>query len=84
MRLLERGHVRASRLRFADSMPACSGRRPRALALGQAAPAFLLLLQLTLMSLVILAAEIGWAKWVFHRVLLAGNLTSEGHLEMEL
>ncbi|KOB66858.1 putative chemosensory ionotropic receptor IR1 [Operophtera brumata] len=57
MRLAERGHIGASRLRFAGTMPACSGRRPRALALGQAAPAFLLLLQLTILSVILLVAE---------------------------
>ncbi|CAH0407958.1 unnamed protein product [Chilo suppressalis] len=58
MRLLERGHVSVSRARVGGVMPACSGRTPRALALGQAAPAFALLLEAALLALLILIVEI--------------------------
>jgi hypothetical protein len=62
MRLLERGHIKASRERVGGDMPACSGRTPRALGLGQAAPAFVLLVQLTVLSLLILLVEIFWHR----------------------
>ncbi|XP_063890567.1 ionotropic receptor 75a-like [Helicoverpa armigera] len=62
LRLLERGHVKAIRARFAGTMPACSGARPRALALGQAAPAFLMLLLCVLLSWIILAFEVLWSR----------------------
>ncbi|CAH0700250.1 unnamed protein product [Spodoptera exigua] len=54
LRLLERGHVKAIRARFAGTMPACSGAQPRALALGQAAPAFLMLAAFAMLSCFIL------------------------------
>ncbi|CAH1644610.1 unnamed protein product [Spodoptera littoralis] len=55
LRLLERGHVKAIRARFAGTMPACSGAQPRALALGQAAPAFLMLASFAVLSCFILS-----------------------------
>ncbi|KAF9420400.1 hypothetical protein HW555_003322 [Spodoptera exigua] len=55
LRLLERGHVKAIRARFAGTMPACSGAQPRALALGQAAPAFLMLAAFAMLSCFILS-----------------------------
>nr|AOE47994.1 putative ionotropic receptor IR1 [Athetis lepigone] len=58
LRLMERGHMKATRARFASTMPACSGAQPRALALGQAAPAFLMLFLLVVLSYIILAIEI--------------------------
>lgn len=64
MRLSERGHLQATRRRFTGTMPACSGRKPRPLALGQAAPAFLVLLQLTVLALLILLAELVCHRWV--------------------
>uniref|UniRef100_A0A2H1V3L3 SFRICE023124.2 n=1 Tax=Spodoptera frugiperda TaxID=7108 RepID=A0A2H1V3L3_SPOFR len=58
LRLLERGHVKAIRARFAGTMPACSGAQPRPLALGQAAPAFLMLASFAGLSCFILILEI--------------------------
>ncbi|XP_072940726.1 ionotropic receptor 75a-like [Epargyreus clarus] len=58
MRLQERGHISASRARVGGYIPSCSGSTPRALALGQAAPAFALLAAAILLSLMILALEI--------------------------
>ncbi|KAJ8732384.1 hypothetical protein PYW07_014983 [Mythimna separata] len=57
LRLTERGHVKAIRARFAGTMPACSGAQPRALALGQAAPAFLTLFLFAVLAYIILAFE---------------------------
>nr|QRF71031.1 ionotropic receptor [Semiothisa cinerearia] len=68
MRMWERGHVQASRRRFPASMPACSGRRPRALALGQAAPAFLALLQLSALAALILLAECACHRFQPHHL----------------
>ncbi|CAH0626881.1 unnamed protein product [Chrysodeixis includens] len=62
LRLLERGHVQAIRARFAGTMPACSGARPRALALGQAAPAFVMMLGVVVLSWIILAFELLWQR----------------------
>lgn len=64
MRLQERGHVRAAQGRVGGSEPACSGRTPRALALGQAAPAFALLAEAALLSMLILFIEILWYRLV--------------------
>ncbi|KAL4711183.1 hypothetical protein ACJJTC_011791 [Scirpophaga incertulas] len=63
MRLSERGHTQAARRRVGGRMPACSGRTPRALALGQAAPAFALLAQLAVLATVALVAELLWHRW---------------------
>ncbi|XP_022816626.1 uncharacterized protein LOC111349658 [Spodoptera litura] len=62
LRLLERGHVKAIRARFAGTMPACSGAQPRALALGQAAPAFLMLASFAVLSCFILVLEVLWKR----------------------
>ncbi|XP_053602457.1 ionotropic receptor 75a-like [Plodia interpunctella] len=62
LRLAERGHRSASQRRINVVIPSCSGRTPRALALGQAAPAFLLLIQAALLSLFILVLEIIWHR----------------------
>ncbi|XP_041976439.1 ionotropic receptor 75a-like [Aricia agestis] len=58
LRLLERGHTSAARARVSGSTPMCSGRTPRALALGQAAPAFAVLGLASILAVVILACEI--------------------------
>ncbi|XP_052738591.1 ionotropic receptor 75a-like [Bicyclus anynana] len=63
MRLNERGHVSAARARASGFTPRCSGQTPRALALGQAAPAFAILAQVGLFSLLILACEV-----IYHRI----------------
>ncbi|XP_013134778.1 PREDICTED: uncharacterized protein LOC106100459 [Papilio polytes] len=63
MRLQERGHVRAAQGRVGGAEPACSGRTPRALALGQAAPAFALLAEAALLSMLILFIEILWYRF---------------------
>ncbi|KPJ13966.1 hypothetical protein RR48_01877 [Papilio machaon] len=60
IRLQERGHVRAAQGRVSGPTPACSGSTPRALALGQAAPAFAVLAEATLLSVLILIIEILW------------------------
>ncbi|KAM3956357.1 LOW QUALITY PROTEIN: ionotropic receptor 75a [Aphomia sociella] len=64
LRLFERGHHRAIRARVAAAAttPMCSGRTPRALALGQAAPAFLLLFLFNLLAIFILTMEILWRR----------------------
>nr|ADR64688.1 putative chemosensory ionotropic receptor IR1 [Spodoptera littoralis] len=62
LRLLERGHVKAIRARFAGTMSACSGAQPRALALGQAAPAFLMLASFAVLSCFILVLEVLWKR----------------------
>nr|QEI46860.1 ionotropic receptor 1 [Galleria mellonella] len=62
MRLFERGHYTASRARVAAVTPACSGSTPRALALGQAAPAFFLFFLLILLAVFILIIEIIWHR----------------------
>ncbi|CAB3250955.1 unnamed protein product [Arctia plantaginis] len=62
LRLTERGHMKATRARFAGTIPACSGIKPRALALGQAAPAFLLLFEMTVLAWMIFALEVLWHK----------------------
>ncbi|XP_037299075.1 ionotropic receptor 75a-like [Manduca sexta] len=66
MRLQERGHIKASNARFAGTIPPCSGAMPRALALGQAAPAFVLLVEAALLSSVMLLVERIWYRR--HRV----------------
>ncbi|XP_061705891.1 ionotropic receptor 75a-like isoform X1 [Cydia pomonella] len=67
MRLLERGHTRATRARVGGQIPPCSGLTPRALSLGQAAPAFLLLAEFILLSALILTGEILWHRYTFPR-----------------
>ncbi|CAH2075641.1 unnamed protein product, partial [Iphiclides podalirius] len=62
MRLQERGHVKAARSRIGDYSFACSGRAPRALALGQAAPAFALLAEAILLAIFILIIEKLWHR----------------------
>lgn len=62
MRVQERGHMKACGVRVAGHVPSCSGRTPRALALGQAAPAFALLAHAVLLALLILLAEILWHR----------------------
>ncbi|XP_045446430.1 ionotropic receptor 75a-like [Melitaea cinxia] len=62
MRLLERGHTSAVRGRVSGYRPKCSGRTPRALALGQAAPAFIVLAQVASFSVIILLCEIYWYR----------------------
>ncbi|XP_060801064.1 ionotropic receptor 75a-like [Amyelois transitella] len=66
-RLSERGHMSASRRRISSVIPPCSGRTPRSLALGQAAPAFLLLLEAMLLSLVLLTLEILWHRYQLNK-----------------
>ncbi|XP_039749170.1 ionotropic receptor 75a-like [Pararge aegeria] len=63
MRLNERGHLSVARARASGFTPTCSGQTPRALALGQAAPAFAILAQVALFSLLILVCEI-----IYHRI----------------
>ncbi|XP_073952060.1 ionotropic receptor 75a-like isoform X2 [Choristoneura fumiferana] len=63
MRLLERGHVKATRARVGGNVPPCSGRNPRALSLGQSAPAFLLLAEAMMLAVLMLAAEILWHRF---------------------
>ncbi|KAJ8731697.1 hypothetical protein PYW08_014427 [Mythimna loreyi] len=72
LRLLERGHVTAIRARFAGTMPACSGAQPRALALGQAAPAFLTLFLFAVLAYIILGFE-----FLYKRVQLKKRAVSE-------
>ncbi|KAL0839989.1 hypothetical protein ABMA28_015316 [Loxostege sticticalis] len=79
MRLLERGHIKASRARVGGEMPACSGRTPRALALGQAAPAFLLLFQLTFLSVFILLVEILWYRITKNRSIKTQSRNNRAH-----
>ncbi|KAJ0179643.1 hypothetical protein K1T71_004234 [Dendrolimus kikuchii] len=67
MRLSERGHLKASQARFAGTIPACSGSMPRALALGQAAPAFALLIEAALLALCIMLWEILWSRSLKNR-----------------
>lgn len=62
MRLLERGHTSAVRARASGVTPICSGTVPRALALGQAAPAFAILAQTAVVSFIILLFEIYWHR----------------------
>ncbi|KAI8429317.1 hypothetical protein MSG28_007812 [Choristoneura fumiferana] len=64
MRLLERGHVKATRARVGGNVPPCSGRNPRALSLGQSAPAFLLLAEAMMLAVLMLAAEILWHRYL--------------------
>lgn len=54
--------MKVIRTRFAGKMPACSGIKPRALALGQAAPAFLLLFEMTVLAWIVFAIEVLWHK----------------------
>ncbi|XP_026318656.1 ionotropic receptor 75a-like [Hyposmocoma kahamanoa] len=63
MRMSERGHASAIRARLRGAASACSGTVPRALALGQAAPAFALLAEASLFALLLLAFEILWHKF---------------------
>ncbi|XP_028037287.1 ionotropic receptor 75a-like [Bombyx mandarina] len=63
MRLLERGHIRAAEARFSGTIPPCSGRMPRSLALGQAAPAFVLLAAFTVLSVIIAMIERIWFRY---------------------
>lgn len=65
MRMSERGHASAIRARIGGAVPACPGTVPRALALGQAAPAFALLAEASLFALLLLVFEILWHK--YHR-----------------
>ncbi|CAG5021333.1 unnamed protein product [Parnassius apollo] len=62
MRLQERGHIKASRDRVGGYSFECSGRTPRALALGQAAPAFAVLAEAALLAVFILSIEILWHR----------------------
>ncbi|CAK1604624.1 unnamed protein product [Parnassius mnemosyne] len=62
MRLQERGHIKASRDRVGGYSFECSGRTPRALALGQAAPSFAVLAEAALLAVVILTIEILWHR----------------------
>ncbi|XP_068630527.1 ionotropic receptor 75a-like [Battus philenor] len=62
MRLQERGHMKVVKGRIGGHSLACSGRTPRALALGQAAPAFALLAEAMLLALIILIVEIVWHR----------------------
>nr|QIJ45778.1 ionotropic receptor [Glyphodes pyloalis] len=78
MRLSERGHYKVCRARVGGGMPTCSGRTPRALALGQAAPAFLLFAVLILLSLFVLALEILWHKIAEKRNSCSGKQTFGG------
>ncbi|XP_047989913.1 ionotropic receptor 75a-like [Leguminivora glycinivorella] len=67
MRLLERGHTRATQARVGGQMPPCSGHTPRALSLGQAAPAFLLLAEFFVLSVLILVGEILWHRYTLRK-----------------
>lgn len=58
MRAHERGHVSYARRTVTGDTPSCEGGTPRALSLGQAAPAFTVLLCGMMMSLLLLIAEI--------------------------
>ncbi|KAJ2946813.1 hypothetical protein O0L34_g16137 [Tuta absoluta] len=60
MRLLERGLTKACRARIDGTVPSCSGQTPRALALGQAAPAFALMMEMYCLATLILLCEILW------------------------
>ncbi|CAH3989029.1 unnamed protein product [Pieris brassicae] len=65
MRLNERGHIKAAQARVAGFIATCSGSTPRALALGQAAPAFGLLASITIVAVVIMFLEILWHRWAY-------------------
>ncbi|CAK1552774.1 unnamed protein product [Leptosia nina] len=62
MRLKERGHFTAIQTRVAGFFASCSGSTPRALALGQAAPAFGLLAAFAVVAFIILILEITWHR----------------------
>ncbi|XP_050342409.1 ionotropic receptor 75a-like [Nymphalis io] len=82
MRLLERGHTSAVRARVSGYMPTCSGRTPRALALGQAAPAFAILAQVAVVSLIILLCEIYWHRAQIKKQ-VGGTLNNREHNAQE-
>nr|AXF48853.1 ionotropic receptor IR22 [Lobesia botrana] len=63
LRLLERGHTKATLARVGGQIPPCSGHTPRSLSLGQAAPAFLLLAEVFMLSVLMLAGEIWWRRY---------------------
>lgn len=63
MRAMERGHVALARRRTGGEVPGCGGRTPRALALGQAAPAFAVLAAATVLSLCMLAGEVAYHRY---------------------
>ncbi|KAG7299990.1 hypothetical protein JYU34_017026 [Plutella xylostella] len=63
MRAMERGHVALARRRTGGEVPGCGGRTPRALALGQAAPAFAVLAAAMVLSLCMLAGEVAYHRY---------------------
>lgn len=70
MRLLERGHTSLAGARVSGPRPTCSGRAPRALALGQAAPAFVALGFAALLTVIIAVVEVWFHKLVRFLLLL--------------
>ncbi|OWR48735.1 putative chemosensory ionotropic receptor IR1 [Danaus plexippus plexippus] len=84
MRLLERGHTSAVRARASGVTPICSGTVPRALALGQAAPAFAILAQTAVVSFIILLFEIYWHRRRSHDKKQVRVLNNRAHNAQEV